>query len=77
MNISITTSIDQPHPNLEADLNFREAMESINFGVKYFLRGEKSVVFGAIKLILNFVSHDKSSSSTIKQSCSTMYFNAR
>ena len=52
MNISITTSIDQPHPNLEAALNFREAMESINFGVKYFLRGEKSVVFGAIKLIL-------------------------
>ena len=50
--------------NLEASLKFREALESINPGVKSFLRGEKSVVLCAIKSILNFVSHDKSSSTT-------------
>ena len=33
-------------------------------GVKSFLRGEKSVALCAIKSILSFVSHDKSSSST-------------
>ena len=41
-----------------------EALESINAVVKSFVRGEKSVVLYAIKLIRNFVSHDKSSSST-------------
>ena len=52
-------------------------LESINSGVKSFLCGEKSVVLGVIKLILNFASHDKKSSSTIKQSCLTMYFNVK
>ena len=50
--------------NLEESLKFREALESINPGVKSFLPGEKSVVLCAIKSILNFVSHNKSSSST-------------
>ena len=50
--------------NLETSLNFKQALESINPGVKSFLRGEKSVALSAIKSILNFVSHDKSSSST-------------
>lgn len=50
--------------NLEQSLKFREAVESINPGVRSFLRGEKSVVLCAIKSILNFVSHDKSASST-------------
>ena len=49
---------------LENALKFREALESINSGVKSFLRGEKSVVICAIKSILSFVSHDKSASST-------------
>ena len=49
---------------IESGLKFREALESINPGIKSFLRGEKSVVLCAIKSILNFVSHDKSSSST-------------
>ena len=50
--------------NLESSLKFREALESINPGVKSFLRGEKLVVLHAIKSILNFASQDKSSSST-------------
>ena len=33
--------------NLEASLKFREALESINPGVKSFLRGEKSVVLSS------------------------------
>ena len=49
---------------LEHKLKFREALESINPAVKSFLRGEKSVAMSAIKTILNFVSHDKSSTST-------------
>ena len=50
--------------DLEQSLKLREAVESINPGVRSFLRGEKSVVLCAIKSILNFVSHDKSASST-------------
>ena len=50
--------------NPEHALKFREALESMNSGVKSFLRGEKSVVFCAIKCILSFVSHDKSAAST-------------
>ena len=49
---------------IEAALKFREALMSINPGITSFLRGEKSVVLCAIKSILNFVSHDKSSLST-------------
>ena len=52
--------------NLETSLNFRQALESINPGVKSFLLGEKSVALPAINSTLNFVSHDKSSSSTKK-----------
>ena len=48
----------------ENALKFREALESINPGVKSFLRGEISVALCAIKSILFFVSHDKSASST-------------
>ena len=50
--------------NHENSLKFREALESINPGVKSFPRGEQSVFLCAIKSILNFVGHDKSSSST-------------
>ena len=49
---------------IEEAVKFRESLESINPGLKSFLRGEKSVALCAIKSILNFVSHDKSSSST-------------
>ena len=50
--------------NLEHALKFREALESMNIGMKSFLHGEKSVVLCAIKCILSFVSHDKSATST-------------
>ena len=49
---------------LENALKFREALESQNPNLKSFLRGEKSVALCAIKSILSFVSHDKSTSST-------------
>ena len=49
--------------SLESSLKFREAIECINPGVKSFLTDEKSVVLCASKSILNFVSHDKLSSS--------------
>ena len=49
---------------LETELKFRQAIESWNPNVKSFLRGEKSVVLCAIKSILSFVSHDKSSTPT-------------
>ena len=48
--------------SLEGSFKFREALESINPGVKSLLKGEKLVVLCAMKPILNFVSHDKSSS---------------
>ena len=51
-------------PSFESSLYFREELESINPGVKSFLRVEKLVVLCAIKSILSFVSHDKLSSST-------------
>ena len=51
-------------PNLEHALKFREALKSMNSGVKSFLHGEKSVVLCAINCILSFVSHDKSAAST-------------
>ena len=61
-------ALDRPNinvlPNLEHALNFREALESINSGVKSFLRGEKSVVLRAIKAIVSFVSHEKSTALT-------------
>ena len=50
--------------NLEHVLKFREALESMNSGVKSFLCEEKAVVLCAIKCILSFVSHDKSAAST-------------
>ena len=50
--------------NLEHALKFREALESMNIGMKSFLRGEESVVLCAIKCILSFVSDDKSAAST-------------
>ena len=50
--------------NLEHAIKFREALKSMNSGVKSFLHGEKSVVLCAIKCILSFVSHDKSATST-------------
>ena len=46
--------------NMENQIKFCQALESINPAVKSFLRGEKSVATSAIKSILNFVSHDKS-----------------
>ena len=51
-------------PSLERFLKFREAPESINPGVKSFIRSEKLEVLCTIMSILNFASHDKSSSST-------------
>ena len=48
--------------SFESFCKFREALESINPGVNSFLISEKSVVLCAINSILNFVSHDKSSS---------------
>ena len=53
--------------NLQHALKFREALESLNSGVKSFLRVKKSVVLCAIKCILSFVSHDKSAVSTNQQ----------
>ena len=50
--------------SLESFLKFREAPESINPGVKSFIRSEKLEVLCTIMSILNFASHDKSSSST-------------
>ena len=50
--------------NLEHALKFREALKSMNSGVKSFLRGEKSVVLCAIKSIVSFVSHEKSAALT-------------
>ena len=49
---------------MENQIKFRQALEAMNPGVKSFLRGEKSVATSAIKIILNFVSHDKSATST-------------
>ena len=50
--------------NLEHAIKFREALKSMNSGVKSFLCREKSVVLCAIKCILSFVSHNKSAAST-------------
>ena len=49
---------------LESKVKFREALESANPAIKSFLRGEKSVAVSAIKSIINFVSHDKSATSS-------------
>lgn len=49
---------------IEAKLNFREALISTAPSIKSFLRGEKSVSTAAIKTIINFISHDKSATST-------------
>ena len=49
---------------MEIQIKFHQALEAMNPGVKYFLRGEKSVATSAIKSILNFVSHDNSGTST-------------
>ena len=61
-------ALDRPNinvlANLEHALNFREALESMNSGVKSFLRGEKSVVLCAIKSIVSFVSHERSTALT-------------
>ena len=45
-------------------LNFREALISTAPSIKPFLHGEKSVSTAAIKTIINFISHDKSATST-------------
>ena len=50
--------------NLEHVLKFREALESMNSGVKSFLCEEKAVALCAIKCVFSFVSHDKSAAST-------------
>ena len=50
--------------SVEKKLCLREKLESINPALKSFMRGEKSVAVCGIKTILNFVSHDKSASST-------------
>ena len=50
--------------NLEHAIKFREALKSMNSGVKSFLCRGKSVVLCAIKCILSFVSHNKSAAST-------------
>ena len=49
---------------MENKIKLRQAFESLNPSVKSFLRGEKSVAISAIKSVLNFVSHDKSATST-------------
>ena len=59
-NINVLASLESSH-------KFREALGSINPGVKSFLRGEKSVVFCVVKSILNFFSHNKSLSSSTNQ----------
>ena len=50
--------------NVEHKLNFREALISTAPSITPFLRGEKSVSTAAVKTIINFISHDKSATST-------------
>ena len=67
-NALMVEALDRSNINvlatIEESLKFREALESSNPDVKSLLRGEKLLVLCAIKLILNFDSHNKSSSST-------------
>ena len=49
---------------LDKKVGFHEALESTNPAIKSFLRGEKDVAVSAIKSILKFVSHNKSTTSS-------------